>query len=73
LQGVINELFPGADMLIAHFFAGTFSNAQPEVLASDLEREIDKANKVKDYKRILLVGHNPAILRYKRSSFPVGV
>lgn len=58
LQTVITEVFPDANILIADFFSGTFSNAQPEVLASDLEREINEADKIKDYKRIVLIGHS---------------
>jgi pimeloyl-ACP methyl ester carboxylesterase len=55
---VIDEVFPDADILLPNYYSGMLSNAQPEALASDLERKINDVHKAKQYKRIVLVGHS---------------
>lgn len=67
LQRIIKEAFPDADILVPNFYSGTFSNAQPEELASDLEHIVNDADKDKHYKRILLVGHSLGALLVRKA------
>lgn len=58
LKRLIRETFPAADLLVATYAYGWFSNADPLELTDVLERGIRNADDAKHYERIVVIGYS---------------
>lgn len=58
LQALVQTTIPNADILVPSYAANPFSNADPKMLASDIEAEIERSVRQHGYKHVVLVGYS---------------
>jgi pimeloyl-ACP methyl ester carboxylesterase len=70
MEGVLQTIRderPNADVLFFTYPASTFSNTDPFILANQLEEEIARQDKARNYKRIILSGYSMGALIIRKA------